>query len=150
MKVAVVILNWNGVDFLARFLPAVIEHSAGAEIIVADNASTDDSVGMVKERFPQIRIIRFEENGGFSKGYNDALKQVDADCYVLLNSDVEVTENWLAPLCQAMEADPLLGACQPKIKSWHERDRFEYAGAAGGFIDAYGYPFCRGRLFDVL
>ncbi|MEN8141963.1 MAG: glycosyltransferase family 2 protein [Thermodesulfobacteriota bacterium] len=151
MKTAVVILNWNGKDFLSRFLPSVLEHSRDlAEVVVADNASEDGSVAMLKDRFPEVRIIRHPENGGFSKGYNDALRQVDAEYYVLLNSDVEVTENWIAPIVEMMDADPAIAACQPKIRSWHERNKFEYAGAAGGFIDAYGYPFCRGRIFDVL
>lgn len=151
MKIAVVILNWNGRDFLARFLPAVLEHSSGlAEVVVADNASEDGSVAMLKDRFPEVRIIQHPENGGFSKGYNEAFRQIDAEYYVLLNSDVEVTENWIDPIIGMMDADPSIAACQPKIRSWHERGNFEYAGAAGGFIDAYGYPFCRGRIFDVL
>ncbi|MCK4565634.1 MAG: glycosyltransferase family 2 protein [Verrucomicrobia bacterium] len=151
MKVSVVILNWNGRDFLEKFLPAVVAHSEGcAEVVVADNASRDGSIEFLKDRYPQIRLIEHPENGGFSKGYNDALRQVDAEYYVLLNSDVEVTENWIVPIIEMMDADPSIAACQPKIRSFHERSKFEYAGAAGGFIDAYGYPFCRGRIFDVL
>ena len=149
MKTAVVILNWNGKDYLEKFLPSVVEFSAGsAEVIVADNASTDDSINFLQERYPQIRIIENPENGGFSKGYNDALKEVDAEYYVLLNSDVEVTENWIDPIINMMDADPSIAACQPKIHSLEIRSQFEYAGGAGGFIDAYGYPFCRGRIFD--
>lgn len=151
MKTAVVILNWNGRAFLERFLPSVVAHCpAGAEVVVADNASSDGSVAFLRERHPLVRLIEFQENGGFAKGYNDALRLVDADYYVLLNSDVETTENWIPPVIGMMEANPAIAACQPKIRSLHEREKFEYAGAAGGFIDAYGYPFCRGRIFDVL
>ena len=151
MKIAVVILNWNGRKFLEKFLPNVIEHSADrAEVIVADNASTDDSVEFLKQNFPQIRLIQNAENGGFSKGYNDALKQVDADYFVLLNSDIEVTPNWIQPVIDLMERDPNIAVCQPKIRSYHEREKFEYAGAAGGFLDRFGYPFCRGRIFETL
>jgi len=116
-------------------------------VIVADNASTDDSVDFLKTNFPQIRIILNPENGGFARGYNLALQQVEAEYYVLLNSDIEVTENWVRPVIELMEKDPLIGACQPKIRSYFEPKKFEYAGAAGGFIDKYGYPFCRGRMF---
>ncbi len=148
MKVAVVILNWNGRKFLEQFLPSVLLHSTNqAEIIVADNASTDDSISFLEEQFPQVRIIRNKKNGGFSRGYNDALRQIDAEYYVLLNSDIEVTENWIAPVIALMDADPEIAACQPKLRSWYARDSFEYAGAAGGFIDRFGYPFCRGRIF---
>lgn len=119
-----------------------------AEIIVADNASTDSSIEFLQENFPQVRIIQNLTNGGFAKGYNDALSQVKADYYVLLNSDIEVTENWIKPIITLMETDPLIAACQPKLRSYHSPERFEYAGAAGGFIDKYGYPFCRGRLFQ--
>ena len=151
MKIAVVILNWNGKKFLEKFLPNVIEHSAsGTEVIVADNASTDDSVDFLKTNFPQIRLIQNSENGGFSKGYNDALKYVDADYFVLLNSDIEVTKNWIQPVIDLMESDSKIAVCQPKIRSYHEREKFEYAGAAGGFIDKFGYPFCRGRIFDTI
>lgn len=151
MNVAVVILNWNGKGFLERFLQRVIEHSPDyAEVIVADNASTDDSISFIRDRFPDVRLIENARNEGFAKGYNDALRQVDAEYYVLLNSDVEVTKNWLNPIIEMMDSDPTIAACQPKIRSYQEPEKFEYAGAAGGFIDAYGYPFCRGRLFDVL
>ena len=146
--VAVVILNWNGREFLRKFLPSVIRYSKDiAEIIVADNASTDSSIEFLQDNFPQIRIIQNLTNGGFAKGYNDALSQVDADYYVLLNSDIEVTEKWIEPVIELMEKDPLVAACQPKLRWYLHPEKFEYAGAAGGFIDMYGYPFCRGRVF---
>jgi GT2 family glycosyltransferase len=151
VRIAVVILNWNGRKYLEQFLPVLIRNSSGeAEIIVADNASADDSVVFLQENFPGVRIIRNPSNEGFSRGYNLALKQVDADYYILLNSDIEVTPNWIRPVIDLMEKDPAIAACQPKIRSFHERTKFEYAGAAGGFIDKYGYPFCRGRLFQSL
>ncbi|MCL2682792.1 MAG: glycosyltransferase family 2 protein [Bacteroidales bacterium] len=151
MKIAVVILNWNGKKFLEKFLPNVIEHSTDrAEVIVADNASTDDSVEFLKQNFPHIRLIQNAENGGFSKGYNDALKHVEADYFILLNSDIEVTSNWIQPVIDLMESDPNIVVCQPKIRSYDEREKFEYAGAAGGFIDRFGYPFCRGRIFETI
>lgn len=147
-QVAVVILNWNGREFLRKFLPSVIRYSKDiAEIIVADNASTDSSIEFLQDNFPGIRIIQNLTNGGFAKGYNDALSQVDADYYVLLNSDIEVTEKWIEPVIELMEKDPLIAACQPKLRSYHNPEKFEYAGAAGGYIDIYGYPFCRGRVF---
>lgn len=149
-SVAVVILNWNGKHFLEKFLPSLIEHTSFAELIVADNCSTDDSLSFLKENFPQIRIITLSENYGFAKGYNEALKQVNSDVYVLLNSDVEVTENWLQPCLDVLEKDNDVAACQPKIKAFHQKTHFEYAGAAGGFMDKYGYPFCRGRIFETL
>lgn len=151
MKTAVVILNWNGRKFLEKFLPSVIAFSKeDAEIIVADNASTDDSVPYLKNNFPEIKLIINETNGGFAKGYNDALSKVDADYYILLNSDIEVTENWIKPVIELMNSDQKIAACQPKLRSFYEREKFEYAGAAGGFIDKYGYPFCRGRLFQSM
>lgn len=150
-KTAVVILNWNGKDFLRRFLPSVLQHSLGyAGVIVADNASSDGSVDFLKEAFPEVSIIENSENGGFAKGYNDALAQVDADYFILLNSDIEVTENWIQPVISLMESDPAIAACQPAIRSYNNPEKFEYAGAAGGFIDAFGYPFCRGRVFQQL
>ena len=150
-RVAVVILNWNGKDFLAKFLPDVIMYSQeDADVIIADNASTDDSVEFLKKNFPTIRIILNNENGGYAKGYNEALAQIDADYYVLLNSDIEVTQDWIKPIIKLMEMDPQVVACQPKLVSFYEREKFEYAGASGGFIDKYGYPFCRGRLFQSL
>ncbi|MCD4730304.1 MAG: glycosyltransferase family 2 protein [Bacteroidales bacterium] len=150
-KVAVVILNWNGKSFLEQFLPGVIKYSKDvAEVIVADNDSSDNSVEFLQNNFPEVRIIQNKINGGFAKGYNDALSQVKADYYILLNSDIEVTPNWIQPVINLMEKDPDIAACQPKLMSFYEREKFEYAGAAGGFIDKYGYPFCRGRLFQTL
>jgi hypothetical protein len=150
-RIAVVILNWNGRKFLEQFLPFLVQYSKDeAEIIVADNASKDDSIPFLEKNYPAIRIIRNHANEGFAKGYNLALKQVDADYYVLLNSDIEVTPNWIMPVITMMEKDPMIAACQPKIRSFFERSKFEYAGAAGGFIDRYGYPFCRGRMFQSL
>jgi GT2 family glycosyltransferase len=151
MKVAVVILNWNGKHFLEKFLPSVIAcNSSDSEIIVADNNSSDDSVSFLKENYPNVKIIINSVNGGFAKGYNDALQHVDAEYYILLNSDVEVTPGWIDSVIRLMDSDKNIAACQPKIKAYHDKDLFEYAGAAGGFIDKYGYPFCRGRMFDHL
>ena len=150
MNVAVVILNWNGKELLEKFLPSVIKHSATASIYIADNASTDSSVEFVSENFPSVKIIQNLENGGFAKGYNEALKNLSEDIFVLLNSDVEVTENWLQPIVAEFEKNPFLAAAQPKILDYYNRDFFEYAGAGGGFIDRYGYPFCRGRIFNSL
>jgi hypothetical protein len=151
IKVGVVILNWNGKRFLEKFLPFLVKYNSSyAEIIIADNASSDDSVEFLKTNYPELRIILNKENGGFAKGYNDALSQVDAEYYVLLNSDIEVTESWIDPVIKLMDGDRNIAACQPKICSYSSRDEFEYAGAAGGFIDKYGYPFCRGRIFQEL
>jgi GT2 family glycosyltransferase len=150
-RTAIVILNWNTRNYLEKFLPGVIKYSSEvADIIVADNSSTDDSVSYVKSNFPSVHIIQNDSNDGYTGGYNSALKHVNAEYYVLLNSDVEVTENWLQPLISVMEREKNVGACQPKILSFYEPESFEYAGAAGGFIDKYGYPFCRGRLFNTL
>ncbi len=151
-EVAVVILNWNGVDFLKKFLPPLIRNTdpALADIWVADNGSMDDSVTTVKSDFPQVKLIEMEQNYGFAEGYNRALNQIDASYFVLLNSDVEVSENWLEPMYKTISEKPDVGACGPKILSWHKREEFEHAGAAGGFLDKYGYPFCRGRIFNVL
>lgn len=146
-SVSIVILNYNGKHFLEQFLETVIRYSKPHEVIVADNCSSDDSVLFLKENFPNIRVIQNAENGGFAKGYNDALKQVSSDYYVLLNSDVEVIENWLEPLISSL-SDPTVAGCQPKIKSYHKRTLFEHAGAAGGFLDKDFFPFCRGRFFD--
>ncbi|RNI22715.1 glycosyltransferase family 2 protein [Rufibacter latericius] len=145
-----VILNWNGRRWLEQFLPSVLENSPKAEVVVADNASSDDSLSFLRQQYPQVRTISLPENYGFCEGYNQALRQVEATYYVLLNSDVEVTPNWLDPLVNLLEENPKIAACQPKIKSFYQKTHFEYAGAAGGFLDAYGYPFCRGRLFDTL
>ena len=151
MHTAVVILNWNGRKYLEQFLPLLIQYSSNeAEIIVADNASNDDSISYLETSFPNVRIIRNSSNEGFARGYNLALKQVKADYYILLNSDIEVTPDWIRPVLEMMEKDPSIAACQPKIRSYIDRSKFEYAGAAGGFIDKYGYPFCRGRMFQSL
>ena len=151
-KVAVVILNYNGKKFLEQFLPTVLGHTNAelADVVVADNASTDDSVAFMQEHFPNIRLIVNEFNGGFATGYNLALRQIEAQYFVLLNSDIEVTPHWIEPVVELMDAHPEIAACQPKILSYVEKDKFEYAGASGGFIDRYGYPFCRGRLFQTL
>lgn len=149
-RVAIVILNWNGCEMLESYLPSVIRSasSEGVTIYVADNASTDRSVEMLRRDFPQVHLIILKENYGFAEGYNLALKQVEAEYAVLLNSDVQVSEHWLSPLVAYMDAHPEVAACQPKILSLRSRDSFEYAGAAGGFIDKYGYPYCRGRIMD--
>lgn len=151
-KVSVVILNWNGAGMLQKFLPGVVEHSQGegVEVCVADNASTDASREVLKKEFPDVRLIELDENYGFAEGYNRALQQVEAEYVVLLNSDVEVTPHWLEPLCAYMDAHPEVAACQPKIRSERNKEYFEYAGASGGYLDVYGYPFCRGRIFDVV
>ena len=150
MKTAVVILNYNTREYLRQFLPGLIASCEGldAEVVVADNASTDGSVELMQEAFPQVPLIRLEENFGYTGGYNRALAQVDADCFVLINSDIEVPRGWLQPLVQWMESHPECGACGPKLLSYRERDTFEYAGAAGGLLDRYGYPFCRGRVMQ--
>ncbi|MBS1650419.1 MAG: glycosyltransferase family 2 protein [Bacteroidetes bacterium] len=149
-KVAVVILNFNGIHFLKQFLHITVKHSANAKIIVADNASTDNSVIFVKENYPNIEIITNSKNNGYAGGYNHALKKVNASYYVLLNSDIEVTEHWLEPIIKAMDEDKSIAACQPKLLDYKNKAFFEYAGAAGGFIDKYGYPFCRGRVFNTI
>ena len=151
MKTAIVILNWNGRAMLANYLPTVLSFSQDdAVVIVADNASTDGSPEFLASNYPQVRQIRLERNFGFAGGYNRALKEVDAEYYVLLNSDVEVTHHWLTPLVQFMDAHPDCAAVQPKLHAVAHREQFEYAGAAGGYLDRYGYPFCRGRLFDTI
>jgi GT2 family glycosyltransferase len=150
-RVAVVILNYNGKEFLRKFLPQVINRSSkDAEIWVADNNSLDGSVEVMCEEFPKVKLLENKYNAGFAGGYNMALKRIEAEYYVLLNSDIEVTENWIRPVIELMDSDPEIAACQPKIVSFYERDEFEYAGAGGGFIDRYGYPFCRGRVFQAL
>ena len=151
-KVAVVILNWNGEKYLQQFLPILTKYTpdTDVEIIVADNASTDSSLQVMKDYFPAIRTIVLDRNYGFAGGYNKALEQVDADYYVLLNSDVEVTDNWLSPMLNFMNENENVAACQPKIRSYYNRTSFEHAGASGGFIDQYGFPFCRGRVFGVV
>ena len=150
-KVAVVILNYNGRDFLRKFLPNVISRTGkDAEVWVADNNSLDGSTEILKEEFPDVKLVENKYNAGFAGGYNMALGKIKADYYVLLNSDIEVTENWINPVIELMESDASIAACQPKIISYQERDEFEYAGASGGFLDRYGYPFCRGRIFQSL
>lgn len=147
---AIVILNWNGLRYLQEFLPSVVENSAGCEVIVADNASTDGSIPFLQEHFPQVRIIQNDDNYGFCEGYNIALRQVEAKYYVLLNSDVHVPPAWTEPIIQLMESDENIAVCQPKIVAQQHPDFFEYAGAGGGLLDALGYPYCRGRLFETL
>ena len=149
-KIAVVILNWNGAKLLEQFLPSVIAYSEEATIYVADNASTDTSIEIIQSKFPQITIIKNEGNYGFAKGYNVALQQVEEDYYALVNSDIEVTENWLAPILSIFDNEPNIGIIQPKILDYKNKAYFEYAGAAGGYIDQFGYPYCRGRMFDTL
>ena len=149
-KIAVVILNWNGTKLLEQFLPSVIQHSAEAEIYLADNASTDNSIAFVKANFPTIKIIQNDDNYGFAKGYNISMQNVEEDYYCLLNSDVEVTENWLEPILTCFENEPQTAIIQPKLLDFKLKTHFEYAGAAGGFIDKFGYPFCRGRIFDTV
>lgn len=149
-SVAIVILNWNGQHFLEQFMPSILASNyENFEVLVADNASTDGSVAFLKKQFPTVRLILLSENYGFAEGYNRALKEVKADYYILLNSDVEVTRDWIRPVVRLMEADATIAACQPKILALRQRSQFEYAGAAGGWIDEYGFPFCRGRVFDV-
>ena len=150
MRLAIVILNWNGQSLLERYLPGVLEYSQGAKVYVADNASTDSSISYLKENHPEAVIIENSENWGFTKGYNEALKSVDADLYCLLNSDVEVTPGWLEPILKFFQEHPEAAIVQPKILDLLKRDHFEYAGAAGGFLDQLGYPFCRGRIFQSL
>ena len=148
--VAIVILNWNGAGFLSRFLPGVLAHADGARVIVADNASTDDSVEVLARDFPTVELLLLDRNFGFCEGYNQALAQVDSDFFVLLNSDVEVTLGWLRPLRSLLETSPRIAAVQPKILAHADPTTFEYAGAGGGYLDRLAYPFCRGRLFDTL
>ena len=149
-KISIVILNWNGEEMLRTFLPSVLVCSTGhdVEVCVADNGSTDASCELLEKEFPTVRLIRLDDNYGFAEGYNKALLQVEAEYVVLLNSDVEVTPNWLVPMVDFMDTHPEVAACQPKILSYKHRSFFEYAGAAGGFIDQLGYPFCRGRIFN--
>ena len=149
---AIVLLNWNGKDWLSRFLPNLVRYSEGCHIILADNCSTDTSVAYVRSHYPTIEIIQNKQNGGFAKGYNDALNELKGrfDYYALVNTDIEVTEGWIETLLNELVKDKSIGGIQPKIRSFHEREKFEYAGAAGGFLDKTYYPFCRGRIFDHL
>lgn len=152
IKTAIVILNWNGIEFLKKFIPIVVEESQNHEnkVIVADNGSTDASVQWLKTNHPEVSLILLNKNYGFTGGYNRALKEIEATYFILLNSDIEVSKNWLNPLIQIMESDQKIAACMPKIKAFNQKNSFEYAGAAGGFIDKYGYPFCRGRILNEL
>ena len=150
-KVAIVILNWNGKEMLKQFLPSVVACSKEeATVYVADNASTDGSMAMLESDFPEVKRIQLSHNWGFAEGYNRAFKEIDADYYLLLNSDVEVTPHWLTPLIAYLEQHAEVAACQPKLLAYHDKGAFEYAGASGGYIDRYGYPFCRGRIFDTI
>ena len=151
-ELAVIILNWNGRKLLEQFLPVASRYSIteDADLIVADNGSTDDSVEWVKAHHPEVKVLSFSENYGFAEGYNKAIKQMQYKYTILLNSDVEVTEDWTRPLLDFMRRNSDVGALQPKIRSWKERTKFEYAGAAGGYLDKLGYPYCRGRLFDSI
>jgi hypothetical protein len=149
-RTAVVILNYNGEKLLTQFLPSVIQHSSGADVIVADNNSSDESIHFIKTFYPNVRIIQLDDNYGYCGGYNRALRQVDADYYVLLNSDIEVTPHWLTPMISLLDNNDDIAAVQPKVLSFHHKHTFEHAGAGGGFIDTLGYPFCRGRVFDYV
>jgi hypothetical protein len=150
IKIAVVVLNWNGKVWLDKFLPFLIKYSQEATIFMADNASDDNSVEFIKSNFPEVKIIRNDINGGYAKGYNDALRKINAEYFVLINSDIEVTKSWLTPIIKLMDFDKNIAACQPKILDYNCKKKFEYAGASGGFIDNLGYPFCRGRIFESL
>lgn len=150
MKIAVVILNWNGAQLLEQFLPKIIQFSPEATIYVADNASTDNSINVLKNSFPEVEIIINQQNYGFAKGYNEALKKVNADVFALVNSDIEVTPDWLKPIIKTFQTEKNTAIIQPKILDYKDKSKFEYAGAAGGFIDAYGFAFCRGRIFDTV
>ena len=150
MKLAIVILNWNGKTLLEKFLPSVIEHSSGHDIYVVDNASTDNSILFLESEHPTINCIKLCQNLGYAGGYNESLKQINADVYCLLNSDIEVTKNWLSPILKIFKSDPNTHIIQPKILDYNQKNKFEYAGAGGGFIDQLGYPYCRGRIFDYI
>ena len=151
-KLAVIILNWNGVDLLKKFIPTAVKYTSGPEVdlIVADNGSTDGSIEWLQKEYPSLSLIKFTENYGFAEGYNRAIELTHYPFTILLNSDVEVTENWWQPLLAFMEQNPKVGAVQPKIKSYQNKEYFEYAGAAGGYLDSLGYPYCRGRILDKL
>ena len=149
-KIAVVVLNWNGRKWLEIMLPFLIRYSQQAKIFIADNASNDDSILFVEKNYPKIKIISNKSNNGYAKGYNDVLKKIDSEYYVLINSDIEVSKNWIDPIINLMDNDNKIAACQPKILNYNNRNYFEYAGASGGYIDLLGYPLCRGRIFDTL
>lgn len=152
MKLAIVILNWNGKKLLEKFIPSIVKFSnlPEVEIVIADNASTDDSVSFIQQHYPQISIVKNLSNGGYARGYNEALKSINADIYALVNSDIEVTEEWLNPIISTFDNEPKTAIIQPKILDFKSKNKFEYAGAGGGFIDKYGYPYCRGRIFSNL
>jgi len=150
-KVAIVILNWNGEKMLKEYLPSVLRYSRDeATVYVADNASTDDSLSLLRQHIPEVKLIVLDKNWGFAEGYNKALRQIEAEYYLLLNSDIEVTHHWMTPMIEYLDSHPDVAACQPKLLSMYDKDSFEYAGASGGFLDFYGYPFCRGRIFDTV
>ena len=150
-KVAIVILNWNGRKMLEKYLPSVLQYSRDeATVYVADNASTDDSLEFLRTHYPQVELVLLDKNWGFAEGYNKALSQIEAEYYLLLNSDIEVTHHWLTPMIEYMDVHQDTAACQPKLLSIFDRDKFEYAGASGGYLDRYGYPFCRGRIFETV
>jgi len=152
IKTSVVILNWNGKHFLEKFLPSVVRYSAipGVQIVVADNGSTDDSIPFIENKYPEIKLLAFDRNYGYAEGYNKALQQIESEYYILLNSDVEVTNSWIDPIIELMDSDKKIAACMPKIMDYNNRNSFEYAGASGGYIDKFGYAFCRGRIFNVI
>ena len=150
INTAVVVLNWNGINWVKKFLPILIEKSKDVNIYIADNASSDNSVEYVNDNFPNVKVLKNFSNEGYAKGYNDALETLKEEFFVLINSDIEVTDNWIKPIINLMETNSDIAACQPKILSFHDRNKFEYAGACGGFIDTLGYPFCRGRIFSDL
>ena len=150
-KVAIVILNWNGEKMLREYLPSVLRYSRDeATVYVADNASTDDSLTLLRQHFPEVKLIVLDKNWGFAEGYNKALREIEAEYYLLLNSDIEVTHHWLTPMIEYLDSHQDVAACQPKLLSIFDKDQFEYAGASGGYLDTYGYPFCRGRVFETV
>ena len=150
-KVAIVILNWNGEKMLREYLPSVLRYSKDeATVYVADNASTDGSLALLRQHFQEVRLIVLDKNWGFAEGYNRALREIEAEYYLLLNSDIEVTHHWLTPMIEYLDSHPDVAACQPKLLSIFDKDQFEYAGASGGYLDTYGYPFCRGRVFETV
>ena len=149
-EIAVVVLNWNGVSLLEKFLPTLIKYSPNGDIFIVDNASTDNSIKFLKKNYPEVNLIINKKNKGYAAGYNRALRKINYNYYVLVNSDVEVTKNWLSNLVMPFNSDPKISACQPKILDYINKDSFEYAGASGGFIDFLGYPYCRGRLFNLI
>ena len=150
INTAILVLNWNGIKWLKLFLPSLVKYSNDSKIFIIDNASTDKSIDFIKNKFHNIKIIQHKYNKGYAKGYNDAVKKIDAKYFVFINSDIEVTDQWIKPMLELMEKDKQIAACQPKVLDYYKRDSFEYAGASGGFIDNFGYPFCRGRIFNTI